>query len=65
MLKLFLLALIVVVFAIIALSVRIIFKKDGKFVNTHISENKELRKKGIKCATQDEYNCESCSCSID
>lgn len=32
------------------LSVKVIFKKNGRFPNTHIEGNKALAKKGIYCA---------------
>lgn len=32
------------------MSVKVIFKKNGRFPNTHIEGNKELAKKGIYCA---------------
>ena len=30
-------------------SVKILFKKNGRFPNTHVSGNKALREKGIGC----------------
>ena len=36
------------------LSIKIIFRKNGRFPNTHIGDNAALREKKIKCAkTQD------------
>jgi hypothetical protein len=32
------------------LSVKILFKKDGQFPNTHVGGNKALSEKGIFCA---------------
>lgn len=45
--------LTIVLMAIVALlmSVRILLKKNGKFPNIHIGSNKEMAKRGIKCAT--------------
>lgn len=37
--------------AILLLGVRIFFEKNGKFPNTHIGGDKNMRKKGIGCAT--------------
>lgn len=33
------------------MSVKILFKKNGKFPNLHIGANKEMAKRGINCAT--------------
>jgi hypothetical protein len=32
------------------LAVKVIFLKNGRFPNTHVSGNKAMRKRGIKCA---------------
>ena len=34
----------------VLLCIRVIIKKNGRFVNTHVGGNQALRKKGIKCA---------------
>lgn len=64
MLKLVILALALIAFAVFALSVRIIFKRNGRFPNTHISQNEALRKQGIQCASHDNDSCHQCSCGI-
>ena len=47
-----LLITIVLMAAVTALfSIGIIFRKNGKFPNTHIGGNKNLAKRGIYCAT--------------
>ena len=38
------------IIAISFLAITIIIKKNGKFPNIHIGGNKEMRKRGIKCA---------------
>ena len=43
-------AIVALSFALLA--IKIIFVKNGKFPNTHISANKGLKKKGIGCAKQ-------------
>ncbi len=48
--KVFLLAIVLVTLVLLGLAVSILFKKDGKFPNTHIGGNKHLKKKGIYCA---------------
>lgn len=47
--KLLLPTLIIVGMSILLLSVGIFIK--GKFVNTHVSSNKALARKGVRCAT--------------
>ena len=52
--KIILLAIVLVAIAILGLATQILFKKGGKFPNTHVGGNKYLRKKGIHCyQTQD------------
>jgi len=43
----------VILMAVVAflMSIKILFKKNGKFPNTHIGGNKEMAKRGITCAT--------------
>ena len=48
-LKVILIAIALVSMAILALSIRIVLVKDGKFPETHISRNPEMKKKGITC----------------
>lgn len=47
--KVILIAIALVSTAILALSIRIVLLKDGKFPETHISRNPEMKKKGILC----------------
>lgn len=47
-LKIVLIAIALVSTAILALSIRIVLVKDGKFPETHISRNPEMKKKGIQ-----------------
>ena len=49
-LTLLLLSAVFIVIAVAALSIRILLKKNGKFPAIHIGQNKEMRKRGIKCA---------------
>lgn len=48
-LKIVLIAIALISTAILALSIRIVLIKDGKFPETHISKNPEMKKKGILC----------------
>jgi len=48
-LKVILIAIALISTAILALSIRIVLVKDGKFPETHISRNPEMKKNGILC----------------
>lgn len=75
MLQMFLLCLAVVAFCVIGLCFNIIFRKDGRFPDTEISSNKQMRKLGIRCAKEEEIrlwgknsskdkpSCDNSSCS--
>ncbi|MBO8473102.1 MAG: hypothetical protein IAB81_05675 [Bacteroidetes bacterium] len=45
---------VIVALAVFGLCFNIIFRKNGKFPDTEISHNKELRKRGIICAKEEE-----------
>ena len=48
-LKVVLITIALVTTAVLALSIRIVLVKDGKFPETHISRNKAMKNKGIHC----------------
>lgn len=50
MFKTLLFTVIIIAISIALLSITIIIKKNGKFPNIHIGGNKNMRKRGIKCA---------------
>ncbi|MGN0188680.1 MAG: hypothetical protein ACI395_04115 [Candidatus Cryptobacteroides sp.] len=68
--EIFIAAVILVGLCVIGLCFNIIFRKDGKFPDTEISTNPEMRKRGIVCAKEDEMrmwgrkkgrpSCDSC-----
>ncbi len=37
------------------LSVRILFKKNGRFVKTHVSQSKAMRERGVGCIQSQDY----------
>lgn len=41
--------------AVALLGVKVFFVKGGKFPNSHIHNNPEMRKRGIACARDDEF----------
>ena len=50
MFKTLLFTLLIIAISVALLSITIIIKKNGKFPNTHVGGNKNMRKRGIKCA---------------
>ena len=49
MIKLMLLSLLIIAIAMALFSVKLIFKKNGKFSSQHVHDNPGLRKMGIHC----------------
>ena len=47
-------SLILIALCVFGLCFNIIFRKDGKFPETEIENNVEMRKRGIKCAKEEE-----------
>lgn len=50
MFKTAIIAVLIIAISFALLSITIILKKNGRFPNIHVSGNKEMRKRGIKCA---------------
>lgn len=48
--KTLLFTLLIIAISVALLSITIIIKKNGRFPNIHIGGNKNMRKRGIKCA---------------
>ena len=48
---LFIVSLLAVGLAVLLLAVGIIFKKNGRFPNTHVGGNRSMRERGISCHT--------------
>ena len=49
MLKTILITVLIVAICMALLSVKILFKKNGRFPNTHVSGTKAMRERGIGC----------------
>ncbi|HAM09318.1 MAG: hypothetical protein A2X05_01935 [Bacteroidetes bacterium GWE2_41_25] len=68
-LKLLILSLIFIAIAALGLGIRMLIRSGGRFLYTHISHNKEMMKRGITCAQQNDVGCNStegypgCACS--
>ncbi len=50
-LKVVLLTIGLMVFVVLGLALQILFKKGGKFPDTHIGSNKYMKANGVTCAT--------------
>lgn len=42
-------SVIIVAFCVFFMCIQIIFKKHGRFPNTHVSDSKAMRKRGVTC----------------
>ena len=49
MFKLLIITVVFVGIALLALALRVLIKRGGRFPDTHISHNKEMRNRGIHC----------------
>jgi hypothetical protein len=58
-LKLLILSAVFLSIAALSLGIRILIKSYGRFPETHISRNAEMRKRGIRCAQQTDTGCNS------
>lgn len=47
--KVILLSIVILAIVFVGLAFQILFKKGGKFPNTHIGGNKYLKSKGVTC----------------
>ena len=54
MLKVFLAALALIALGVFGMCFNIIFRKDGKFPEYEVSQNKEMRKLGIRCMREED-----------
>lgn len=52
--KVFLAALVLVALCLVGLCFNIIFRKNGRFPDTEIESNENMKKLGIKCAKAEE-----------
>lgn len=53
-LKVILLAVMVMALVVVGLAIQTLFKKGGKFPNTHIGSNKYMKDNGVTCAQTDD-----------
>jgi len=57
--KLLVISVIFLALAAVGMGIRMLLKTNGKFPETHISRNPEMRKRGISCAQQNDTGCHS------
>jgi hypothetical protein len=55
--KLMIPAMLIVAVALVFLGIRMLIQKNGKFPETEVGHNKEMRKLGIICAKAEEIKC--------
>jgi hypothetical protein len=55
--KLLILSVVLITLALVGLGISMLIKPGGKFPDTHISHNKEMRKRGITCAQHTDTGC--------
>lgn len=55
MVKLIIFSIIIIGASMLFLSVRILFKKNGRFVKTHVSQSKAMRERGIGCVQSQDF----------
>ena len=65
MLKVFIFTSVLLLLAILFLGIKIFFTKSGKFPQTRIGNNKDMKKKGIYCAKTldaiERKDCQTCN----
>ena len=55
--KLLIISLIFVFISLVFLGIRILLKSHGRFPDTHVGHNKEMKKLGITCAQDTNIGC--------
>ena len=55
--KLLIISAVILAISGIFLGIRILLKNNGHFPETHVSRNKEMRKRGITCAQDTNIGC--------
>jgi hypothetical protein len=57
--KLLILSAVFLFIAFAGLGIRVLFRREGKFPETHAGRNREMRKLGISCAKNTDVGCHS------
>jgi len=56
-LELLIISAVLIALAMLGLGISMLVRRDGRFPDTHISHNKEMRKRGITCAQHSDTGC--------
>ncbi|MCK7536531.1 MAG: hypothetical protein MZV63_38900 [Marinilabiliales bacterium] len=70
-LKLLIISAVLVAIALAGMAITILVKPRGRFPETHVGHNKEMRKRGITCAQNTDTGCSPvdggacCGCSMN
>ena len=56
--KLLIISAVLVGLAMVGLAISILMKPKGRFPETHISRNREMQKRGIRCAQDTDLGCQ-------
>jgi hypothetical protein len=56
-LKLLIISVVFLIISFAGFGIRILLKPKGRFPETHITRNKEMRKRGITCAQNTDIGC--------
>lgn len=71
LLKLLILSAVLVAIALAGMAITIIVRPGGRFPETHVGHNKEMRKRGITCAQATDTGCSPvdsagcCGCAMN
>ncbi len=57
MIKLILLSLLLLALAMLGMAISLLARKNGKFPDTSVGKNKEMKNLGIHCARHEEIKC--------
>ncbi|HPC98363.1 MAG TPA: hypothetical protein P5257_06855 [Bacteroidales bacterium] len=55
--KLAIISLLLVALVLVAMGIGMLVKKQGRFPDTHVGSNPEMRKRGISCAKSTNIGC--------
>ena len=55
--KLLIISAVLIALSMLGLGISMLIKRGGRFPDTHISHNKEMRKRGITCAQNSDTGC--------
>jgi len=55
--KLLIISALILILVFALLGIRILIKSGGRFPETHVGQNTEMQKLGIKCAQQQDMGC--------